>query len=508
MGALSELPTELVIEILEFCVLNDPSSPPVLAGVSAAFHTIVNNTPSLWRRIELRDDILSIPSLQRKARIWMEKSFPLPFEVDLDIEQTSDNIFPLLLPVIPQLQRCDHCSIKGKRKEDHVFSGANSAVPRVGKVVIAMRGGAEGEEDDADILSGIDQPVRTFYQSQFSDTDYISMYVRLTSLSRILPHLTPPDALAGIEALTIGTAWHAPGCIAPALVLDLLRCFARLRSFTYLGRIDPAAIQAPAPAAPPVRLARLSYLRLSNICSTRLLVARLAAPALEDCVLESLNIDTSHTDGGEFFAADYLAHADAEGEGEEGAHIADDPSQSPWSDWSTGRGIRALWANAPFGALRILEMDYADMRSRDFRFVFERLTRLETFKLVASDMSDRVFRWLGPQLGQEGEDDPGLSATPEHGVFLPSLRNLNLIKCNRLSADVIVDVLTRRMIHCNRVQADKLSLPCVLEEIDLVEILGFHPAMDGTRLRDRLQKAGFTVGSNPGQVKILCHDWA
>ncbi|KAI5826367.1 hypothetical protein K523DRAFT_281194 [Schizophyllum commune Tattone D] len=501
MSSFSDLPAELLIEILERCALNDPSSPPTLARVSSAFHAIVHGTPSLWQYMELRDDDHNIQSYQHKAKMWMAKSSPHPFEVDLYIERATDNILPLLHPIIPQLYRCRRVSIKGKRKEDYVFDTGGLVPPHAGKIVIAMRGGAEDEEDDADLLSGLAQPVRTFYQSQFSDTDCLSLYIRLTSLPHILPHLTPPDALAGIEALTIGTAWHGPGCVAPKLVLHLLRCFPRLRSFTYLGRIDPALIQAPDTDLPLVRMPHLTYLRLSSICSTRLLIAHLAAPALEDCVLESLNIDPSVTDGGEIFAADYLTHFGDAGQ-EEGAQIPDDPSQSPWSDWSTGRGIRALWANEPFSALRILEMDYADMRSRDFRFVFARLDRLETFKLVASDMSDRVFRWLAPS------PDDDLPGTSEHGVFLPSLRNLNLIKCNRLSADVIVDVLTRRMVYCRLAQADKLSLPYALEEIHLVEMLGFHPAVDGARLRNSLAAAGFTVGSNTGQVKVICQDWA
>ncbi|TRM61058.1 hypothetical protein BD626DRAFT_434745 [Schizophyllum amplum] len=533
MGPLSELPAELLIEVLNFCALNDPSSPPTLATINTTFRTIVQGTPSLWCHIELRDDTNAIAKLQHKAALWLRKSQPLPFEVDLDIEQSTDNILPLLLPIIPHMHRCQRCSIKGRRKEDNTFDCTGPVVTRIGKLVLAMRGGLVDEDEDDSLLSDATLPLRTFYKSEFTDADAVSMYVRILDLPYLLSHLpishlsAPGDAFAGIEALTLGTAWHMPGCLAPAHVLQLLRHFTRLRSFVFLGRIDPEIVHAPAADIPFVRLPRLTYLRLSNICSTRLLVAHLAAPALQDCVLESLNIDTDHTGGAELFAADYAAHKD-EAADEEGAQIPDDPSQSPWSDWSTGRGLRALWANEPFGALRILEMDYADMRSRDFWFMFSRLDRLETFKLVASDMSDRVFRWLGPRNGSDStaEDDAGdgdtiegdvkLPEEPAHAIFLPSLQTLNLIRCNRLSADVILDVLVGRMMHCRHLQLDNSrdapleswrTAPRTLADIDIAEIASFDPVLDGARLRSRLTAAGFLLGDGPGRVRVMCSDW-
>ena len=105
MSSFSDLPAELLIEILERCALNDPSSPPTLARVSSAFHAIVHGTPSLWQYIELRDDDHNIPSYQHKAKMWMAKSYPPAFEVDLYIERATDNILPLLHPIIPISRR-------------------------------------------------------------------------------------------------------------------------------------------------------------------------------------------------------------------------------------------------------------------------------------------------------------------------------------------------------------------------------------------------------------------
>jgi hypothetical protein len=75
-------------------------------------------------------------------------------------------------------------------------------------------------------------------------------------------------------------------------------------------------------------------------------------------------------------------------------------------------------------------MDYADMRTKDFVWLFSRARSLTDFKIVASDMADRVVRMLAP-------DADGT-------MLLPRLRSLELVNCQRLSGTAIVEAVRER----------------------------------------------------------------
>ena len=92
-------------------------------------------------------------------------------------------------------------------------------------------------------------------------------------------------------------------------------------------------------------------------------------------------------------------------------------------------GLRSLLCRSS-PPLRVLEMDYADMRTKDFAWVFSRAESLSEFRIVASDMADRVVRMLAP-------DTNGT-------LLLPRLRSLKLINCQRLSGRAIVEVVRER----------------------------------------------------------------
>ena len=68
---------------------------------------------------------------------------------------------------------------------------------------------------------------------------------------------------------------------------------------------------------------------------------------------------------------------------------ANDFSRSPWTDHATGMGLRNLFRHG-IPPLRELIMDYADLRTKDFKWLFERMPELELFYIVASDLSDNV----------------------------------------------------------------------------------------------------------------------
>ncbi|EIM81578.1 uncharacterized protein STEHIDRAFT_171889 [Stereum hirsutum FP-91666 SS1] len=143
-----------------------------------------------------------------------------------------------------------------------------------------------------------------------------------------------------------------------------------------------------------------------------------------------------------------------------------DFSQSPFSDHATGMGLRSLLTrcNPP---LKVLEMDYADMRTKDFEWFFGRADRLEEFRIVASDMSDRVmsrfapfdFDITPPSSPEPEEAEHLLREDPEEferirmsrrepieitGLRMSCLKRLELYNCQVVSGEAIVDALTRR----------------------------------------------------------------
>jgi len=77
------------------------------------------------------------------------------------------------------------------------------------------------------------------------------------------------------------------------------------------------------------------------------------------------------------------------------------------------------------------------MRTKDFRYVFDRLPCLEDFVIVGSDMSDKVVNLLRPVACPDAE-------TPSY-VRLPHLRRLGLLNCLRMTGDAIVQAIQDRV---------------------------------------------------------------
>ncbi|KZV67069.1 hypothetical protein PENSPDRAFT_736736 [Peniophora sp. CONT] len=144
-----------------------------------------------------------------------------------------------------------------------------------------------------------------------------------------------------------------------------------------------------------------------------------------------------------------------------------DFSQSPWSDHATGMGVRALLkrSNPP---LKVLEMDYADMRTKDFGWLFEHVDSLEEFRIVASDMADRVVGMLAPPAGGDVElidggkgkgkaraEDVDVMDGPR--IALPRMRALELRYCQRLTGDAILTAVRGREELARAAEAASLS---------------------------------------------------
>ncbi|KAG6836681.1 hypothetical protein H0H93_004971 [Arthromyces matolae] len=176
---------------------------------------------------------------------------------------------------------------------------------------------------------------------------------------------------------------------------------------------------------PVVKLLHLHTLQLKNTCMTRAILSHLDTPRLVNLNLEHLNTEFA-------LEGEYQEEGDSDDE-------ANDFSQSPSTDRATGMGLRNLIkrCNPP---IRTLNMDYSDLRTKDFEFVFDKLRWLEEFRIVASDMSDSVISLFRPYT-LSGEQTPR--------IRLPQLRLLSLYNCNRLSGDAVVDALSERETYTN-----------------------------------------------------------
>lgn len=200
----------------------------------------------------------------------------------------------------------------------------------------------------------------------------------------------------------------------PVTILQFLRACPQLEHFSLTGWIhDDIHFMNNAKF---VSLPRLKTLTLTNTCTTRAILSHIYTPRLEEVCLGHLNVDWALPRDGEPF--------DGESDDE-----ANDFSRSPSSDLATGMGLRALIRRSK-PPIKVLRMDFADMRTKDFHYVFDHLSTLEIFYIVASDMSNNVMRLFKPLAGR---------------IRLPRLHTLELHNCIRLSGDTIVDCLSERV---------------------------------------------------------------
>jgi hypothetical protein len=182
----------------------------------------------------------------------------------------------------------------------------------------------------------------------------------------------------------------------------------------------------------------------------RILLSNLDTPRLENLFLSHNNIHYP-----------LLASGGAASDGGSDDE-ANDFSQSPSSDKATGIGLRKLLKRSS-PPLRILNMDFSDMRTKDFQYVFDRLPCLEDFVIVGSDMSDKVVNLLRPVSCPDAE-------TPSY-VRLPRLRKLGLLNCLRMTGDTIVGAIQERVAWTD------LHTPVwTLVEVDVASCSGFHRA--------------------------------
>lgn len=475
---MEELPTELLVDIFAWCTHSSALAVVTLGAVCRRWRAVTDHSPRLFQLIVLDDHSLPFHLTNRIANLYLVRSSGLPFDVDINI-LSRDSLLPLLSPFLNHLGRWRSCTIGGAKEEavrfGEFWDSANGE-PKLEELDIGILNPAEMDEMADHIRvqgseAGDIAPPGTFKPYT------ISLTSNLLFMTVMLSKLPSPLTLSPLRFVTLSVSESSSTLnVRPDDLLQFLTVCPELEFFSFTGSmsepvITPEDIRRPPPI---VSLPRLRSLVLHSTLATRILLSHIHTPALRELYLEHLNVDFdfpvlnpylptpsrsptvpsptpsippespeigSDTDTNgtppsptptEIFlpSSGQLAFgfecALEDGDSDDGFS---DFSQSPRSDHATGMGLRSLLGRSS-PPLRVLEMDYADMRTKDFAWLFSRAESLTEFRIVASDMADRVVRMLAP-------DANGT-------VLLPGLRSLELINCQRLSGKAIVEAVRER----------------------------------------------------------------
>lgn len=439
------LPAELLIEIFAYCSSIEALAPLTLRSVSPRWRDIVDTSPLVWRHISLDDEYRSLSVQRRQSEMWAELSYPLRFDVEVNANNL-DNILPLLSPLLPFIDRWRSFTLTGQREEevDTTELLLNSVTFNHLNISIC--------EWDAEYLE--EEEVKSTFVPTYPVWPFCYM------MNVWMYKLPSPQTLAPLRFTCISITEGSFGTILaqPRSVLEFLQACPALESFYFSGW--PHDEDTSNENLPVVCLPRLHTLHLKSTCSARAYLSSLDTPHLQNLYLAHLNVDFK-------LQGEYNEPGDSEDE-------AGDYSQSPWSDQATGMGLRKLIQRCR-PPIKVLEMDFSDMRTKDFRYVFDRLPDLEEFRIVASDMSDTVIRLLKPNTREDGSVE----------LRVPRLRQLKLYNCQRLTGSAIVSALASRVAY-----TDKNTRDCTLAEVAIVGCEGFtgtHEVLLERTLRNRLR---------------------
>ncbi|PIL22426.1 hypothetical protein GSI_15114 [Ganoderma sinense ZZ0214-1] len=538
------LPPELLIDILVHCS-DEPSdqlNPIVFGRVCRYWKDVSCLSPRIWQHVYLFESNGTTLS-HDQALCWMERSVPLPFDVRIEAA-TPDMILPLLSPVLSNMQRLRRCVISGRHEEEFDFDKYAFDRTRgclIDELHLLIKGvsaldtlgiNTDGASDVAD-----DRTYSTVFRVHGPADGPQELALHFSVYALPLESVMKPIPVTSVCI----TEFSLEVSTDVARMVNFLRCTPLLETLHFTGWPQEGEPIQPGVLV-PVLLTRLRTLLVRSTVSVRAILEHIDAPALEELFLEHTNVDF------ELRTEPYVAlrAPPYEGESDDEAH---DFSQSPWSDHATGTHIAlpALSPNAfihalPFPCLctrfrtpiririrtrmvtyirpirpptpawtrvrtgmglrtllrrsrpplRLLHMDYADMRTKDFWWCFEHLPYLREFRIVGSDMSDRVVAMLAPYqrrrmaygLANAYEDD----ARGSWAVRLPSLQKLAVWHCQRVTGDAVVQAFRERVRFTDRAAAEGRGE--TLESVAVVgcsEFLFQHGQALAETLGDRLR---------------------
>jgi hypothetical protein len=352
-------------------------------------------------------------SIHAQAELWIARSLPLPFNVVLKLTNF-ERLLPIMSCFLPNLARWMRCTIiyDGRTIETSLSDLTLSSPRRIlHHLDIILKTPFED-------VAGDDEDDTIFFPCGSTTYRHISMKVATTKL----PHAEMVNPLL-FTSLNISETTFEYSTRSPDLLRFLAYC-PNLEHLYFHGLTsDEGILDAPPPV---IALPRLHTLLLDEICNQRSILSHLYLPTLRELYLRHINVD--------YALAPY--HVSEEGDSDDEAY---DFSQSPHSDLYTGMGIRKLLLRSR-PPLEILDMDLSDMRTKDFRWVFDKLPDLKQFSIVGSDMSDSVVALFMPfAVGGDGQDGERMS------VRLPQLSVLKMYSCQQVSGDALVKTLSARV---------------------------------------------------------------
>ena len=290
-------------------------APLTLASVSHLFREVVRSSPRIWQLISL-DDQPTISASHTQADLWLARSAPLAFDVELKL-QCSDTLLPLLSPFLSSINRWRYCWISGAIEERLKLS--NLFHPGFVPVLHYLNVVIQSLEDSAD--TSYKSP--TFYSCGASSQtpQHISMNVSVATLPSA-EFLTPMQ----FTALNIAEQ-SLEVYLQPAQLLDFLDMCPLLEEFYFSGGLHDEVFTKERPDV--VHLPHLRILLIRNTCFQRTILSGLDAPSLGELYLQNLNLDF-----------ELRRHSAVE----EGDSDEEDPdySRSPWSDHHTGTFVEWL----------------------------------------------------------------------------------------------------------------------------------------------------------------------
>ncbi|KAI0789585.1 hypothetical protein C8Q75DRAFT_717869 [Abortiporus biennis] len=463
ISPIQNLPVELLLDLFVLCS-SDPEDDGFaslrLSHVCQAWRDIIVNSPSVWQYITL-DDARNLRSSSFQSTLWISRSHNLPLYLRLHISDL-DEVLRLMSPLLPHMHRWRRCSLIGKLDEEQDFTHfKDGSLPRLVDFHITIRGSAELQDaNDASSTPIFSSP----YSKAHEDFSIQLSVLSLPSLISVPFNIHTLHIFETIEVTP-----------DPVRLLRFLSFCPLLQYLHYVGYPQEPSYPERGIRPPIVALPRLKILVIRSICSVRLMLSHLHLPSLNELYLEHTNMEF------EPMSVPLYPYADMDGEAEDGDSDDEnqDFSQSPWSDQATGMGLRSLIkrSNPP---LEVLAMDYADMRTKDFEWCFDRLEWLQDFRIVASDMSDKVIGMLAPF--KEGVVEFHISnlgsTTPPSGslqVRLPKLNKLELWNCQRLSGDAVVHALGSRARYTDRASDVDPQRFVKMSHVGVIQCTDFGP---------------------------------
>ena len=474
---MERLPTELLVDVFTWCTRSDALAAITLSNVCRRWKTVTDNSPCLFQYIVLDDRSLSFHLANRIANFYIARSCGLSFDVYINVI-SRDSLLPLLSPFLNHLNRWRSCTIGGAKEEAVRFGefwDRGNGEPKLEELEIDVLDIAEVDTMTENIQTqpvavGDAPPPGTFKPYT------ISLTSNLLYMTVIMSKLPSPLTLSPLRFVTLSIK-ESPLTLSirPDDLLRFLTVCPELEFFSFAGTMSEPVITSEDILHPPpiVSLPRLRSLILHGTLATRIILSCLHTPALRELYLERLNVDFEFPVLNPYLplpsrkAVDPLLDPSQSSSAEpqtstselpsppsptENLHLPSrslafgfecaledgdsddgfsDFSQSPHSDHATGMGLRSLLSRSS-PPLTVLKMDYADMRTKDFAWLFSRARSLTDFRIVASDMADRVVRMLAPDANGK--------------MLLPRLRSLELVNCQRLSGAAVVEAIRARAL--------------------------------------------------------------